>query len=157
MRFFTVKTCLFYSTRQHRFPFCSLQYEISIRPAFEARLSRVIHKVPLNFPSKSLCCCMVMQFIGKVTISHYVLSPVPGGSRRKFRGQQNGFGASVHTLPVSFQISLSPLGVRRPGEPFLFYYKSPSTTVVSVAQLLRRILRVVKVQMRSCPFPFPSY
>lgn len=94
MRFFTVKMCLFYSTRQHWFPFCSLQYEISIRPAFEARLSRVIHKIPVNFPSKSLCCCMVMQFIGKVTISHYVLSPVPGRSRRKFRGQQNGFGAS---------------------------------------------------------------
>lgn len=94
MHFFTVKMCLFYSTRQHRFPLCSLQYEISIRPAFEARLSRVIHKIPVNFPSKSLCCCMVMQFIGKVTISHYALSPVPGGSRRKFRGQQNGFGAS---------------------------------------------------------------
>lgn len=94
MRFFTVKMCLFYSTRQHRFPFCSPQYEISIRPAFEARLSRVIHKVPVNFPSKSLYCCMVMQFIGKVTISHYALSPVPGESRRKFRGQQNGFGAS---------------------------------------------------------------
>lgn len=49
MHFFTVKMCLFYSTRQHWFPFCSLQCEISIMPAFEARLSCGNHNKSINF------------------------------------------------------------------------------------------------------------